>query len=170
MKEARGIKRWMRYRLSVPCVGRSLCAKYVGMTMREICVWKWSIKMFRCKMWPVKKRLKHRGKKLSAYRDNFGETILAICGSGIPCYALFIMLFLLQGVLTTCSTNLQLPRTNKQCPKCDSTEAVFFQSQQRTAETGMVCCFRNCEVSARTDLAQALYFVCSSCGEVWKNA
>lgn len=32
----------------------------------------------------------------------------------------------------------QLPRSNKQCPSCHETEAVFFQSQQRSAETGMV--------------------------------
>jgi hypothetical protein len=33
---------------------------------------------------------------------------------------------------------LQLPRSNKTCPKCKTEDAVFFQSQQRTAETGMV--------------------------------
>lgn len=43
-------------------------------------------------------------------------------------------------MLTTCLMLLQLPRSNKQCPSCDGTEAVFFQSQQRTAETGMVRC------------------------------
>lgn len=32
----------------------------------------------------------------------------------------------------------QLPRSNKQCPNCHENEAVFFQSQQRSAETGMV--------------------------------
>jgi DNA-directed RNA polymerase subunit M/transcription elongation factor TFIIS len=32
----------------------------------------------------------------------------------------------------------QLPRANKLCPSCGETEAVFFQSQQRSAETGMV--------------------------------
>ncbi|KAL8641686.1 MAG: hypothetical protein Q9228_001545 [Teloschistes exilis] len=30
-----------------------------------------------------------------------------------------------------------LPRSNKRCPKCAENEAVFFQSQQRSAETGM---------------------------------
>lgn len=34
--------------------------------------------------------------------------------------------------------DLQLPRANKLCPSCGETEAVFFQSQQRSAETGMV--------------------------------
>lgn len=32
----------------------------------------------------------------------------------------------------------QLPRTAKLCPGCGENEAVFFQSQQRSAETGMV--------------------------------
>jgi DNA-directed RNA polymerase subunit M/transcription elongation factor TFIIS len=36
---------------------------------------------------------------------------------------------------------LQLPRSNKTCPKCKTEDAVFFQSQQRSAETGMVCFF-----------------------------
>lgn len=35
----------------------------------------------------------------------------------------------------------QLPRSNKLCPSCGETEAVFFQSQQRSAETGMVGLF-----------------------------
>ena len=33
---------------------------------------------------------------------------------------------------------IQLPRSNKTCPSCGHGEAVFFQSQQRTADTGMV--------------------------------
>lgn len=36
-------------------------------------------------------------------------------------------------------TIIQLPRSNKACPKCKNEDAVFFQSQQRSAETGMVC-------------------------------
>jgi hypothetical protein len=32
----------------------------------------------------------------------------------------------------------QLPRSNRTCPACKHEEAVFFQSQQRSAETGMV--------------------------------
>lgn len=36
------------------------------------------------------------------------------------------------------SYSSQLPRSNKLCPSCGETEAVFFQSQQRSAETGMV--------------------------------
>lgn len=39
----------------------------------------------------------------------------------------------------------QLPRSNKQCPNCHENEAVFFQSQQRSAETGMVRHFIPCE-------------------------
>jgi len=44
-----------------------------------------------------------------------------------------------------------LPRVQKPCPSCKENDAVFFQSQQRTAETGM-----------------KLYFVCTSCGNVWQ--
>lgn len=35
-------------------------------------------------------------------------------------------------------SRMQLPRSNKACPSCSHEEAVFFQSQQRSAETGMV--------------------------------
>jgi len=45
---------------------------------------------------------------------------------------------LLIGTCTDALVDLQLPRSNKQCPHCKETEAVFFQSQQRSAETGMV--------------------------------
>ncbi|KAL9608632.1 MAG: hypothetical protein Q9167_006553 [Letrouitia subvulpina] len=37
----------------------------------------------------------------------------------------------------------KLPRAIKRCPNCHESEAVFFQSQQRSAETGMVRFFRN---------------------------
>ncbi|OMP83511.1 DNA-directed RNA polymerase II subunit RPB9 [Diplodia seriata] len=43
------------------------------------------------------------------------------------------------GVTSDLGQDPTLPRSNKPCPKCGETEAVFFQSQQRTAETGMVC-------------------------------
>ncbi|OQD67328.1 hypothetical protein PENDEC_c039G01429 [Penicillium decumbens] len=43
-----------------------------------------------------------------------------------------------------------LPRANKLCPSCGENEAVFFQSQQRSAETGM-----------------KLYYVCCACGNVF---
>ncbi|KAJ5621348.1 hypothetical protein N7528_006131 [Penicillium herquei] len=42
------------------------------------------------------------------------------------------------------------PATNKLCPSCGENEAVFFQSQQRSAETGM-----------------KLYYVCCACGNVF---
>ncbi|KAJ5143233.1 uncharacterized protein N7515_002020 [Penicillium bovifimosum] len=44
----------------------------------------------------------------------------------------------------------ELPRANKLCPSCGENEAVFFQSQQRSAETGM-----------------KLYYVCCACGHVY---
>ncbi|KAG8665435.1 hypothetical protein FPOAC1_010231 [Fusarium poae] len=45
---------------------------------------------------------------------------------------------------------LQLPRSTKTCPSCQHTEAVFFQSQQRSAETGM-----------------KLFYVCCECGHIF---
>ncbi|KAI8671777.1 hypothetical protein NCS57_00654000 [Fusarium keratoplasticum] len=45
---------------------------------------------------------------------------------------------------------LQLPRSNKTCPSCKHEEAVFFQSQQRSAETGM-----------------KLFYVCCECGHIF---
>ena len=38
----------------------------------------------------------------------------------------------------TVSPPVQLPRTQKTCPRCNERDAVYFQSQQRAAETGMV--------------------------------
>ncbi|KAG8357514.1 hypothetical protein FVEN_g4913 [Fusarium venenatum] len=43
-----------------------------------------------------------------------------------------------------------LPRSTKTCPSCQHTEAVFFQSQQRSAETGM-----------------KLFYVCCECGHIF---
>ncbi|TVY80696.1 DNA-directed RNA polymerase II subunit [Lachnellula suecica] len=43
-----------------------------------------------------------------------------------------------------------LPRSNKTCPKCKTEDAVFFQSQQRSAETGM-----------------KLFYVCCGCGHIF---
>jgi hypothetical protein len=41
--------------------------------------------------------------------------------------------------LADCLPQLQqLPRAVKSCPKCHENEAVYFQSQQRAADTGMV--------------------------------
>ncbi|KZF21569.1 DNA directed RNA polymerase II 15 kDa subunit [Xylona heveae TC161] len=54
------------------------------------------------------------------------------------------------GVTTDVGSDPTLPRSNKQCPSCSETEAVFFQSQQRSAETGM-----------------KLFYVCCSCGNIF---
>ncbi|KAF6809310.1 DNA directed RNA polymerase II 15 kDa [Colletotrichum sojae] len=47
--------------------------------------------------------------------------------------------------------HLVLPRSNKECPACHGAEAVFFQSQQRSAETGM-----------------KLFYVCCDCGHIFQ--
>ncbi|KAJ4303926.1 DNA-directed RNA polymerase II core subunit rpb9 [Collariella sp. IMI 366227] len=44
-----------------------------------------------------------------------------------------------------------LPRANRTCPACKHDEAVFFQSQQRSAETGM-----------------KLFYVCCDCGNIFQ--
>ncbi|KAI0181167.1 hypothetical protein GGR52DRAFT_21560 [Hypoxylon sp. FL1284] len=44
-----------------------------------------------------------------------------------------------------------LPRSNKNCPICKHEEAVFFQSQQRNADTGM-----------------KLFYVCCECGHIFQ--
>ncbi|OJD24505.1 hypothetical protein ACJ73_04141, partial [Blastomyces percursus] len=41
------------------------------------------------------------------------------------------------GVTQDVGSDPTLPRSNKLCPSCGENEAVFFQSQQRSAETGM---------------------------------
>ncbi|KAK4143129.1 DNA-directed RNA polymerase II subunit RPB9 [Dichotomopilus funicola] len=51
----------------------------------------------------------------------------------------------------------QLPRSKKNCPACNHTEAVFFQSQQRSTETGMV---RNSPIK--------LFYVCCDCGNIFQ--
>ncbi|KAK1756378.1 hypothetical protein QBC47DRAFT_379822 [Echria macrotheca] len=53
------------------------------------------------------------------------------------------------GVTQDVTSDPTLPReTKKPCPVCDHKETVFFQSQQRSAETGMklfyVCCNKEC--------------------------
>lgn len=45
-----------------------------------------------------------------------------------------------------------LPHAEEECAKCGTRDAVYFQSQQRTAETGM-----------------ALFFVCCECQHVWST-
>ncbi|KAL2200194.1 hypothetical protein P885DRAFT_27254 [Corynascus similis CBS 632.67] len=44
-----------------------------------------------------------------------------------------------------------LPRAKRNCPACQHDEAVFFQSQQRSAETGM-----------------KLFYVCCECGNIFQ--
>ncbi|KAK3295330.1 uncharacterized protein B0H64DRAFT_358847 [Chaetomium fimeti] len=44
-----------------------------------------------------------------------------------------------------------LPRAKRTCPACNHDEAVFFQSQQRSAETGM-----------------KLFYVCCDCGNIFQ--
>ncbi|KAH3904193.1 hypothetical protein HBI56_175900 [Parastagonospora nodorum] len=53
------------------------------------------------------------------------------------------------GVTAEVAQDPTLPRIQKQCMECGENEAVYFQSQQRTASTGM-----------------ALYYVCCGCGNV----
>lgn len=45
------------------------------------------------------------------------------------------------GVITDIGSDPTLPRSNKACPYCNETQAVFFQSQQRTEDTKMVSSF-----------------------------
>ena len=44
-----------------------------------------------------------------------------------------LILWLTYGMLFS-----QLPRAVKRCPRCKETDAVYFQSQQRASDTGMV--------------------------------
>jgi DNA-directed RNA polymerase II subunit RPB9 len=49
--------------------------------------------------------------------------------------------------------------------ECGENEAVYFQSQQRTASTGMVS--HHSYVRRKTaNQRQALYYVCCGCGNV----
>merc|ERR1711900_130573 len=54
------------------------------------------------------------------------------------------------GVTQDVGSDPTLPRSNKACPKCKTEDAVFFQSQQRSAETGM-----------------KLFYVCCGCGHIF---
>ncbi|KAL7267555.1 DNA-directed RNA polymerase II core subunit rpb9 [Rhizina undulata] len=53
------------------------------------------------------------------------------------------------GVTTDVGTDPTLPKSNKVCPQCGESEAVFFQSQQRRQDTKM-----------------RLFHVCCSCGTI----
>ncbi|KAK3322814.1 hypothetical protein B0H66DRAFT_215371 [Apodospora peruviana] len=55
------------------------------------------------------------------------------------------------GVTQDVGSDPTLPRSNRICPACSHNEAVFFQSQQRSAETGM-----------------KLFFVCCECGNIFQ--
>ncbi|KAG9243116.1 hypothetical protein BJ878DRAFT_512341 [Calycina marina] len=56
------------------------------------------------------------------------------------------------GVTTDIGADPTLPRSNKKCPinGCGNEDAVFFQSQQRTADSKM-----------------KLFYVCAKCGHVF---
>jgi len=69
---------------------------------------------------------------------------------------------------------LQLPHTEEhECKKCGTRDAVFFQSQQRTRETGMVRITLSPShltlSCADYYISQALFFVCVECGHVWST-
>ncbi|KAI0014990.1 hypothetical protein F4780DRAFT_773834 [Xylariomycetidae sp. FL0641] len=55
------------------------------------------------------------------------------------------------GVTQDVGSDPTLPRSNTTCPACRHEEAVFFQSQQRSAETGM-----------------KLFYVCCECGHIFQ--
>jgi len=54
------------------------------------------------------------------------------------------------GVTTDVANDPTLPRATQRCPRCHENDAVYFQSQQRAADTGM-----------------KLYYVCTSCNQVF---
>jgi DNA-directed RNA polymerase II subunit RPB9 len=54
------------------------------------------------------------------------------------------------GVTQDVGSDPTLPRSNNICPKCQHDEAVFFQSQERSADTGM-----------------KLFYVCCECGHIY---
>uniref|UniRef100_A0A060T4U6 DNA-directed RNA polymerase subunit n=1 Tax=Blastobotrys adeninivorans TaxID=409370 RepID=A0A060T4U6_BLAAD len=56
------------------------------------------------------------------------------------------------GVTQDIGSDPTLPRSDRECTKCHEKECVFFQSQQRRAETTMV-----------------LFFVCLSCGNIFRG-
>lgn len=63
---------------------------------------------------------------------------------------------------------VQLPHAEEECSKCGQRDAVFFQSQQRTAETGMVCDYPS-NMLTSADSSQALFYVCCNCQHVWST-
>jgi len=57
------------------------------------------------------------------------------------------------GVTQDLAQDPTLPRSNDECPKCHEHECVFFQSQERRAETTMI-----------------LFYVCTHCGHMFRKA
>ncbi|KAK3984199.1 putative DNA-directed RNA polymerase II subunit RPB9 [Cladorrhinum sp. PSN332] len=55
------------------------------------------------------------------------------------------------GVTQDVGSDPTLPRSKRNCPVCNHGECVYFQSQQRTSETGM-----------------KLFYVCCECGEIFQ--
>ncbi|KAL2050577.1 hypothetical protein ABVK25_009247 [Lepraria finkii] len=55
------------------------------------------------------------------------------------------------GVTQDVGSDPTLPRSNRACPYCKAERSVFFQSQQRSAETGM-----------------KLFYVCCTCGTIFQ--
>jgi DNA-directed RNA polymerase II subunit RPB9 len=56
------------------------------------------------------------------------------------------------GVTQDISSDPTLPRSDKECPQCHERECVFFQSQQRTADTSLV-----------------MFYVCVHCGHIFRS-
>lgn len=56
------------------------------------------------------------------------------------------------GVTQDLASDPTLPRSNIECPKCHEHECVFFQSQQRRAETTMI-----------------LFYVCVYCSHMFRT-
>jgi len=56
------------------------------------------------------------------------------------------------GIVQDIGSDPTLPRSDKECPRCHSHENVFFQSQQRRADTSMV-----------------LFYVCLSCSHTYRS-
>ncbi|BFZ53405.1 DNA-directed RNA polymerase II core subunit rpb9 [Savitreella phatthalungensis] len=56
------------------------------------------------------------------------------------------------GVTQDVGSDPTLPQSDKQCTQCGERKAVFFQSQQRKAETKMT-----------------LFYVCTNCGKIFED-
>lgn len=57
------------------------------------------------------------------------------------------------GVTQDVGEDPTLPRSDKMCPRCHTSKCVFFQSQQRKAETKMT-----------------LFYVCVDCGKIFEDS